>query len=144
MRNVLDKICRENQNTHFMFNNFFRKLHRLWDNVEKYIGDQGAINNVTIRRICVACSKSKATFTYAHAHAPGYPRTRAHTHTHTHTHRPIRSTYYFSNPTMIREGPSALHCLYIVCLVLHGIEYFLPTLRLLCIFSAPLVEFSFE
>ena len=23
MRNVLDKSCRENQNTHFMFNNFF-------------------------------------------------------------------------------------------------------------------------
>jgi hypothetical protein len=23
MRNVLDKNCRENQNTHFMFNNFF-------------------------------------------------------------------------------------------------------------------------
>ena len=23
MRNVLDKICRENKNTHFMFNNFF-------------------------------------------------------------------------------------------------------------------------
>ena len=23
MKNVSDKICRENQNTHFMFNNFF-------------------------------------------------------------------------------------------------------------------------
>jgi hypothetical protein len=23
MRNVFDKICRENENTHFMFNNFF-------------------------------------------------------------------------------------------------------------------------
>ena len=23
LRNVLDKICRENQNTHFIFNNFF-------------------------------------------------------------------------------------------------------------------------
>ena len=37
MRDVLDKICRENQNTHFMFNNFFfRKSNRLLDNVEKY------------------------------------------------------------------------------------------------------------
>ena len=26
MRNVLDKSCRENQNTHFMFNNFFPKI----------------------------------------------------------------------------------------------------------------------
>jgi hypothetical protein len=26
MRNVLDKSCRESQNTHFMFNNFFLKI----------------------------------------------------------------------------------------------------------------------
>jgi hypothetical protein len=26
MRNVSDKSCRRNQNTHFMFNNFFQKL----------------------------------------------------------------------------------------------------------------------
>ena len=35
MRNVLDMIWRENQNTHFMLNIFF-KLSHLWDNVEKY------------------------------------------------------------------------------------------------------------
>ena len=36
MRNVSDKSCRENQNTHFVFNNFpFRKSCSLWDNVEK-------------------------------------------------------------------------------------------------------------
>jgi len=34
MRIVSNKICRENQNTHFMFNNFSRKSCRLWDNVE--------------------------------------------------------------------------------------------------------------
>jgi len=26
MRNVSNKLCRENQNTHFMFNNFFLKI----------------------------------------------------------------------------------------------------------------------
>jgi hypothetical protein len=37
MRNVSDKICKENQNTHFVFNNFFpRKSCHLWDNVQKY------------------------------------------------------------------------------------------------------------
>jgi hypothetical protein len=36
MRNLWDRICRENQNTHFMRNNCFsRKLRRFWDNVEK-------------------------------------------------------------------------------------------------------------
>jgi len=38
MRNVSDKICIENQSTHFVFKIFFppRKSCRLWDNVEKY------------------------------------------------------------------------------------------------------------
>jgi hypothetical protein len=37
MRNVADKSCRENQNTNFVFKKFFfRKLYRLWDNVETY------------------------------------------------------------------------------------------------------------
>jgi len=35
MRNFSDKICTENQNTQFMFNNFF-EIMPLWDNVEKY------------------------------------------------------------------------------------------------------------
>ena len=36
MRNVSDKICRGNQNTHFMFNHFSPwKSSSLWDNVEK-------------------------------------------------------------------------------------------------------------
>jgi hypothetical protein len=26
MGNILDKLCRENQNTHFMFNNVFPKI----------------------------------------------------------------------------------------------------------------------
>jgi len=29
MRNISDKSCRENQNTHFMFSNFFWKSCRL-------------------------------------------------------------------------------------------------------------------
>jgi len=36
MRNVSDKR-RENQNTHFVFSNFFRKSYRLGDNVGKIL-----------------------------------------------------------------------------------------------------------
>jgi hypothetical protein len=36
MRNVSDRICRENQNRHFMFSNIFFKFCHLCDNVEKY------------------------------------------------------------------------------------------------------------
>jgi len=37
IRTVSDKSYRENQNTHFVFNNFFffRKSCLLWDNMEK-------------------------------------------------------------------------------------------------------------
>jgi len=31
MRNILDKSCRKDQNTHFKFTNFFQKLCHLWD-----------------------------------------------------------------------------------------------------------------
>jgi len=36
MRNISDKSCRENQNTHFIFNNSFWKPCHLCGNVEKY------------------------------------------------------------------------------------------------------------
>jgi hypothetical protein len=86
MRNVLGNHCRENENTHFTFNNFYRKSHRLWDNVEKYARDRGATNDVTIWRIHIAWWRIKATCTYAHAHAHvldthTYARTRTHTRT---------------------------------------------------------------
>jgi hypothetical protein len=35
MRNVADKICTENQNTYFIFCNFFFKSCSLYNNVEK-------------------------------------------------------------------------------------------------------------
>jgi hypothetical protein len=36
MRNVLDK-SRENQNTHFMFNNFFSETHAVYEIMSKHI-----------------------------------------------------------------------------------------------------------
>jgi hypothetical protein len=35
MRNVSDRSCRDNRNTHFLFGNFLRNSCRLWDNVGK-------------------------------------------------------------------------------------------------------------
>ena len=47
MRNVSDKSCTENQNTHFVFSNVFSKMYRLWDNVEKYCrGGQATYDNM--------------------------------------------------------------------------------------------------
>jgi hypothetical protein len=60
MRNVSDKSCTENQNTHFLCSVtlFFRKSCRLWDNVEKYGRDREA--NV-LRRKRLECWLTKAT-----------------------------------------------------------------------------------
>jgi hypothetical protein len=55
MKNVLYKNCREYDNTHFMFNNyfFFENLTCFWDNVEKY--STGGKPQMTIWRMCIAC-----------------------------------------------------------------------------------------
>ena len=68
IRNVSGKSCRENQNTHFMFNSFYfppRKSRRLWDNVEKYGTAGQATDDNIIRRTRIACWKPKATNTHS-------------------------------------------------------------------------------
>jgi len=58
-----DKRCRENGNTHYMSNNFFRKPCHLWDNVEN-IGDPERLP-LTIWRMGIACCIIKATNTHS-------------------------------------------------------------------------------
>ena len=54
VRNVSDKTCRENQNTHFVFSNFcFRKERRLWDNVEKYCGAGQVTDENIVHAYCM-------------------------------------------------------------------------------------------
>jgi hypothetical protein len=60
IRNVSDKRCRENQNTHFMLNNLSRKSCRLWD-VEKYDTVRQATNDSIIHRMRFARFINKAT-----------------------------------------------------------------------------------
>jgi hypothetical protein len=61
MKNGSDKSCRENQNTHFVFSNFFLKSCRLWD-VEKYCRAGQA--SMTTWRMRIACWIPKATNTH--------------------------------------------------------------------------------
>jgi hypothetical protein len=68
MRNTLDKLYRENQSARFIFNNFYRKSCRLWNNVKKCDGAREATNDNKIRRMCFACWISNATGDHAHAH----------------------------------------------------------------------------
>ena len=90
---------------------FFRKLHRLWNNDEKYGEETGTTNDVTIWRIRVACWISKATCSYAHAHAhaPGYP----HTYTHTHTNNWYVLLFHSNNDSQTRLNVTLfVHCRY--------------------------------
>jgi hypothetical protein len=64
MRNVSDKLRRENENKYFVFNNVFRTSCHLWDYVKEYIVERGR-PQMAIWRIRVACWIIKATNTHA-------------------------------------------------------------------------------
>jgi hypothetical protein len=63
MRNGADKSCRENANTHFMFNDFF-SLNRVY-NLEKCCRSRQATDDTIIRRMPFACWITKATNTHS-------------------------------------------------------------------------------
>jgi hypothetical protein len=65
MEKFSGKSCRENQNAHFMFNNFFRKSCRLWYNVERYGAARQATDDNIIRWMRIACWITKATDTHS-------------------------------------------------------------------------------
>ena len=120
MRNTLDKLV-EKIKTHILCSiTFFRKLHRLWDNAEKIVGDRGATNDVTIWRTRVAnwISKDICTYAHAHAHAPWYPHARTHARTCKHAHTDqyvIRIA--FPQQQWFRELALMLRYTYIACIV---------------------------
>jgi hypothetical protein len=61
MRNFSDKLCIENQNTHSISNNVFRKSCRLWMNVEKYDTTRQTTHDDIIRRMRLACRVTNVT-----------------------------------------------------------------------------------
>ena len=99
MRNVLNKSCRENRNTHFMFSNFFFFFENraIYEIMSKNTKPESP--SVTIWRISLSCWVIKDTRAQTHACAC------AHTHTHTRkrahilTHS-VCNSYCFSTATM--------------------------------------------
>jgi hypothetical protein len=65
MRNVSGQNCRENQNTNFVFNAFFRISCHLWDNVGKCCRPKEATKDNIIRRMHFECWVTKATDTHS-------------------------------------------------------------------------------
>ena len=61
MRNVSNRSYRENQNTHFMFNNIFPKKVPFMSNVNKYCTAALDTGDNIIRRMRFVCWINKAT-----------------------------------------------------------------------------------
>ena len=86
MRNVSNKNCRENQNTHFILSNFSRKSRYLWDNIEKYGAAREAADGNTAGRGLVRLYARKHTTVPLHPHPHTHTHTRARPHSHAHIH----------------------------------------------------------
>ena len=70
MTNVLEKRCRETQNTHFIFSNILPENH-----VENYGGARQDTDDSIIRRMRFACCITKAADTNSeYVILPAFPR----------------------------------------------------------------------
>jgi hypothetical protein len=105
MRNVSHESCRDDQNTHVMFNNFFRISYHLWDNVKKY---SSAINATDDNIIW--CMRILCWITYA----PPPP-------THTHTQN-MKYLLLFHGTNGYAKAPQCYVHKYIACLLLSFIH----------------------
>jgi len=62
MRYATDKICRENQNKHFVFNNFYFENLAVYEKMWKQFVETDR-KQITIWRMSIACWLNKATDT---------------------------------------------------------------------------------
>ena len=66
MRNVSGKCFRENQSTHFVFNNFFHENHAVYEVLWTNVFEPERPHMTTTRRMRFACWITKATNTHTH------------------------------------------------------------------------------
>jgi hypothetical protein len=95
MRNVSNKNYRENQNTHFMSNNFFPPP------------ENRAVYEIMSKNIVEVASENKDTGGQAHSRVCTHTHTHIHTHTHAHIQRRILTVFPWRQ--FFRELDSMLH-----------------------------------
>ena len=122
----LRQKCGKNQNTRFIFNNFFRKLCHLWGNVKKLLWGQTGHKWHWFMALCMM---AKQAYTRARACIRQFawaPKIKhKHTSAHTHTHREICNTYCCFTVTSVSG----------MCLNITLYVYFLSCLLFLIIFK---------
>jgi hypothetical protein len=109
MGNVLHKRCRENQNTHFMLNNFFSENFTVCETMSKNVVETEG-PQMTSQYGAYALHAEKARL---HPRTSMHTPTRSGTHTHARTPSPASTNYCLSTATMIRKRASILRNTYI-------------------------------
>jgi hypothetical protein len=123
MRNVSEKSCRGNHNTHFTFKYFFWKSYLLWVNVEQYGTARQATDDNTIRRMRFACWMIKATDTHPkYAILIAFPQQQ----------------WICERTTMLHLYLYCLSCLFLTATCRSG------TIQIECIFAFPLQQLLSE
>ena len=83
MRNVSDKRCRENQNTQFVFSNFFFENRAVYEIILKNV-ERGR-PQITIWRVHIIYWKTKVLHIHTQTHTLTHTLTHTHSQTHSHT-----------------------------------------------------------
>ena len=91
MRNVLDKSCRENENAHFMFRNFFSENRTVYEIISKNTVETEGLQvtsqygayavHAGLARLYARMRMHTASRPGTHMHARTHARTRTHAHT---------------------------------------------------------------
>jgi hypothetical protein len=103
MRNISNKSCRENQNTHFMFSNLFSENRATYEITLKNIVEP-EMPQMAIWR-SVSCWISKATHAQAHASARTPTPTHARTNALAHKYRNTQDLLLFHSNNGFMNAP---------------------------------------
>jgi hypothetical protein len=79
----MENVSEKNKNTHFMFNNFFRKLHRLWDIPNNVVETEGPHTTSQYGAYALRAGLAKL-HALTRMHTPTRPGTHIHARTRAH------------------------------------------------------------
>ena len=86
MKNILDKICTENQTANFIFNNFFSENRATYEIMQKNMGEPETPHMTVEYGACALLAGQETLHKRTHIHKPTLPGTHTCTHAHTHPH----------------------------------------------------------
>ena len=102
MRNVLDKNCRENQNAHFIFSNFFPENRAVYEVISRNVVEPERPQTIWRRVVCCVSKATRAT-THASARSRTPPTTQ------------MCNTAFATAAVVFVKAPQMLRYTYIAC-----------------------------